>query len=1144
MKFRSSRFNSAVFPAIIVVPALLQVAQAQLPSRLIFPDSAGNVVVNGNFDELSGSDWTVIANGGKLMVNSVSTSDFSVNIKSGALLTGDESRRNGVEVNSEGYFIRNSGSLDVKSYGVISYVGNTLVENKAGALIQGGIDGIRFSDEKSGWETRITSGVTNEIPGNKVVNDGSILGSSIGINSNGISTLSVDNRAAGTITGNYGPGILAGDGLVVTNEGAILGGAGSDMIWKFDRPIYRNGAGISAGFYSQITNSGEIIATYGSGITTGDGMILENSGSISGLGGNNGFAKTPLIFIGGGGTGVATGSNAVIVNDKSGSIIGTYNGISAGSNLTLTNHGTISGTNSGNGEIGVGYAGVTASRGANIQNDGYISGDQYGIVINSESILTDNTVLPTSNLEFSPVSTITNSGTITGGQAAILLGSGRFFPGFAEAPVSFGENVVNLDFGSNIVGDIRGGLGSDTINFLDGSKTPNQQENIVRGSLFGIEAITKSGTGYAFIGGPGESVQVFADTINVSGGGLIINGSLASQGERKVQVTLTGDGELDGTGAWNADISVGAGGISAGGTNTSLGGDEPLILEKFTKSISGLSNESAIGTLTINGNIGAALPVVDLPVFPLASNAAAAKQSGYIRVDVRPQASVLNGVSHDIIYHGGVGNTFDVTGLDIQIAPTDINKTLTDGKYTIVDSENPLVGVKKIGSVGVHFDSNAPDTGSFLATGSGENDPNTVLTRYFTKIKTEDPIFSAVPFSAAAFDPNNSNLVIKIKHDFESLPGLSKNQAALGAVIDGLVNNPSPILQDFIAALDYSDLGTVQSTLAALDPGNTLGLANSVVNGNYRLHRQTQEHLAAIRGNSRQSTETAPSSKDAKGVITPGASTVSSTGRGNAWGSFSLDGQDNQSGDGGGDYDGTSGAFTAGVDWLVAPSLVAGLVLDGSRGNYDADNYSSDVESFRGALYATYGGALGFYSDALVGFGTHSLDSSIGSAGVLIGSTSNSTGANSFQAMWTAGYTMGDTKVKHGPFGGFEYQNLDVDGYTQGGPLAIRVGGYDVESLRALIGYRVNLDLGKFRPYASAAYAHEFEDGANHTTASLAGVPFRVSGAEQSSAFILTAGTSYTLTEALTLDLGYRGDIATDDGITSNGGSIGVNYSF
>jgi outer membrane lipase/esterase len=268
------------------------------------------------------------------------------------------------------------------------------------------------------------------------------------------------------------------------------------------------------------------------------------------------------------------------------------------------------------------------------------------------------------------------------------------------------------------------------------------------------------------------------------------------------------------------------------------------------------------------------------------------------------------------------------------------------------------------------------------------------------------------------------------------------------------------------------------------------------------------------------------------------------TGRANAWGSLSYDGQDYDSGGSSADFDGDSGAFTAGFDWLVAPQLVLGVVLDGSKGNYDGSGTDSDVDSFRGAVYGTWGGALGFYSDFLAGYGTHDLDSNIDPVGVLTESVSGSTDANSFQALWTAGYSMGDMRLKHGPFAGFEYQKVDVDGFTQGGSLPIEVGGFDVDSLRGLIGYRVDANLGMFRPYASLVYAHEFEDGDNDASASLFGNSFTVSAAEQSSAVLIGIGTGISLNEQLTLDVGYRGDIAVDDGLTSHGASLGVNYSF
>ena len=266
----------------------------------------------------------------------------------------------------------------------------------------------------------------------------------------------------------------------------------------------------------------------------------------------------------------------------------------------------------------------------------------------------------------------------------------------------------------------------------------------------------------------------------------------------------------------------------------------------------------------------------------------------------------------------------------------------------------------------------------------------------------------------------------------------------------------------------------------------------------------------------------------------------------NVWGTYSHDWQDYSADNSRSDYDGDTDAFTAGIDWRMSPNLVLGLVLDGSTSSFDGTGNSSDIDSFRGAIYGTWGESMGLYSDFLVGYGTHNMDMSRSYGGVLSGfGSKGSSDATSFQALWTVGYTMGDDCIKHGPFAGLEYQNVNVDNFSEKGPLPLSVGDYDVDSFRGLIGYRMNARAGKFSPYASIAYAHEFDDNGVRVKASFDGNPFSVSGDDQGSAILLTAGTGYSLTESLTMDVGYRGELAVDNnGIDSHGGSIGLNYSF
>lgn len=367
---------------------------------------------------------------------------------------------------------------------------------------------------------------------------------------------------------------------------------------------------------------------------------------------------------------------------------------------------------------------------------------------------------------------------------------------------------------------------------------------------------------------------------------------------------------------------------------------------------------------------------------------------------------------------------------------------------------------------------------------------------------------------------------------------------ALAGAIDASISNGNPLNQDFIAALDNSDLATVQASLAALDPSSYLGFTTVAMNSNYHLHRMVQDHLAVVRDGGETITETSAPTQDSKGGMIPGESVSRSAGKANVWGAVSYDSQDYDVAGNQADFSGDTWSFTAGFDWRVAPEFVLGIVLDGSRGTFDGQGNSSDLDSYRGAIYGTWGSSMGLYSDFLVGYGEHNLDSTRTLGGVLGGLASGEQDATSLQAMWTIGYTMGNQQVKHGPFIGLEYQNVDADGFTESGALPLAVGGYEADSLRGLAGYRVNANYGTLRPYASVAYAYEFEDGKNRGTASFGGVPFRIYGADQSSAILITAGTGIVLTNYLTLDVGYRGEIAVDDGLTSHGGSIGLNYSF
>jgi hypothetical protein len=136
MKPKFRRFVKKALPSLVVVPALMNIASA----AVIIPDTLGNVLVPGNFSGAA----TVTAIGG-------STRPFSVTIVSGASLTGDA---------------------------------GLVIDNLAGALIQGGNRGIHF-----------------DVTGGNIVNSSTIAG----------------------ITGSDSDGIEGLNGMTISNNHSIAG---------------------------------------------------------------------------------------------------------------------------------------------------------------------------------------------------------------------------------------------------------------------------------------------------------------------------------------------------------------------------------------------------------------------------------------------------------------------------------------------------------------------------------------------------------------------------------------------------------------------------------------------------------------------------------------------------------------------------------------------------------------------------------------------------------------------------------------------------------------------------------------------------------------------------------------------------------
>ena len=556
------------------------------------------------------------------------------------------------------------------------------------------------------------------------------------------------------------------------------------------------------------------------------------------------------------------------------------------------------------------------------------------------------------------------------------------------------------------------------------------------------------------------------------------------------QTTINAGGTaLGGVGTWNANVNITANGISPG--------EIPINLDAVPT--------NAIGTINFTGD------VVHSP-------------GSFIRFDVAPQ-----GGARDLISQTGAGNTYNVNGAGIRISTTDNNRVIADGIYVVINSAEAIVNFPLLGAITSQLNPNvnAADTGfrgsEIINGGSPTNNANTVLARNFT---------------TASLSGDGTDLRITINHNFSAL-ATNANAAAVGNALDASTNSLNALTQDFIGALDNSNLATVQATLNGLTPDATFGTSVALASGNNRLNRLVSDHLALTRAGG----DTVRSYVGSYSAPAPEPQ-VQNAGIGNVWGTVSYAWKEID-GNFANDFDGEESSFTAGVDYRVSQDFLIGVLFDGSTADYDFTGGGSDVDSFRAAIYGTYGQPTGVYADFLVGYGNHSID--LDRTGGLLGGINSSTDADSLQAMLTVGYAMQSGSMKHGPFGGIEYQKIDVDGYTQGGALPIRVNGYDVDSLRLLAGYRVEAAYGKFTPFASLAYAHELEDDQLSTTAVIVpgGAGFGVTGSGLDSAFLISIGTNYAINSDLTLTGGYHGELAAGgDGADSHGASLGLNYAF
>lgn len=363
--------------------------------------------------------------------------------------------------------VTNTGTINALTNDAVRIFHGDLT-NTGGAVNGGSAAGYTVAADGVQYEDNGTGTVTNQ-------SGGTITGDRHGVNAGVGSSITVVNGVGSSITGNNGSGVGVDGSATVTNYGTITGAfsnsAGSDI----------NGStvGAASGGGPDGINDGD-----GDGVDVDFLLTLHNYGLIQGTGaggtGSDGYANTSEGVAAGGGT-IHNHAGATIIGLGRGILIDDSSTGNAPYATTITNEGTITGTQ----VLGIKLVGL--------QND-----------------------------------TIDNSGTIsTGGTHAILMGGG--------------DDTLVIRNGSVIIGLSDGEAGTDLLDFSHWTGTGvmmNLTDGLATGTggIAGFENVTGSaqadllhGNGAANLIAGGEGAdQLYGwdgdDTLNGGAGQDVLYG--------------------------------------------------------------------------------------------------------------------------------------------------------------------------------------------------------------------------------------------------------------------------------------------------------------------------------------------------------------------------------------------------------------------------------------------------------------------------------------------------------------------------------------------------------------------------------------------------------------------------------------------
>ena len=204
----------------------------------------------------------------------------------------------------------------------------------------------------------------------------------------------------------------------------------------------------------------------------------------------------------------------------------------------------------------------------------------------------------------------------------------------------------------------------------------------------------------------------------------------------------------------------------------------------------------------------------------------------------------------------------------------------------------------------------------------------------------------------------------------------------------------------------------------------------------------------------------------------------------NVWASYDYANPDIDLGLVSGDAD--LNTLSIGGDLRISPHLMAGAAAHFSKYDASYTGGGHEMSEVAATIYGGWGSGPWYVGGSLI-IGT--LDYSDVSRTYELGALSRTGTGETSGVHWglraLGGYWFKHSNVLHGPFAKLVYQDISVDGFSEGGGTAtsLRYGNQDRESLISSIGWQAQGTFGAVRPFGRVAWEYEFKDDARAVTA-------------------------------------------------------------